>query len=222
MLKGSLFATLSVVTLILGAGVAHAGSGNLLYLEQESDALAADGNNFLSDQYLATNSSIGTPWNPATQKGNGNEADLTLSGNCPIVSPDCGHASLWQNNTDTSLVGYVAGWLGLTPLDPNTATIQVTGTGTATLFQSGGGNSANLTLEDGSGSIVQGGIDNSAALTLVGSAGGSIRQVGTGHSADLTVQGTGSATLNQLNILRSESFGPTVVTTNSDVTIARF
>jgi hypothetical protein len=205
------------------AAPALAGNGNTLYLIQESSPGTTDGNNFLSDQTRANYSSIGTLLHPAKQSGTGNEASITIKGDCSAVAAsDCGHVTFRQDNSTEGLVGIIAGLFNLAPLDPNLATVVIAGKGSADLRQLGGNNVASLSVVDGDGSIHQSGIDNVATLTLLGGAGGSISQIGNDHQGSLTVNsiGNGGASLYEWGSNQTYSSALTI-STNDWVSIYR-
>lgn len=192
-----------------------AGEGNLLYLLQDTTTGAVAGNSFSSDQSAASFSSIGTIETPATQLGDTNQADLTISGTG-------GSIALNQDNTSAAILGAALG---------NSAAISVLGGGAASVGQVGDHNLADLELIDGTGSISQNGNDNIAKLKLNAGVSGDIEQTGNTNVANLEVTGTASSSVTLIqsggmSYTGSYSGGatsapPITVYTNGTVTITQ-
>ena len=184
-----------------------AGDANVLNFVQISTG--ADGNALFIDQSGATGSLIaGDRLNilPATQVGNGNEADVEIRGNG-------GTLVLNQNN---ALTGLSVG---------NQAEAVIAGlSGFGSIVQLGDLNAATLSVQSpdafnpASGSIAQIGSGNTAALSVDGAgASGELRQFGNGNTNALSVEGTGTtASYTQIgNGLSNPNGGVSVVSNGS-------
>jgi len=209
-----LAALLAIAACLAGVGSAEAGTSNLLYLTQETDPGALDGNSFFSDQLLANASSIGSTSTPALQRGHGNSATVALESQCPVVSLTCGNVELSQDNSALSSPGTLA---------PNVASIVITGNGNASILQSGGGNTAHLSLSDtGLGTITQSGSGNQASLTLSGLGNeSSVNQTGNQNVANLTVTAGALGAGVHLTQAGGDTYTATIIT-NSSVTYTHF
>jgi hypothetical protein len=209
-----------------------AGSGNVLYLLQDSGSYPV-GESFQSDQSSSINSSIGSFEAPAFQGGSGDTATLTIDSSCARVSNSCGHADLTQEDDyDSALrghptaqffVGLLGGYVG-----PNSATISVTGQGSAAISQYGFGNDADITTTDGTGSIVQAGLGNHGKLTIMpltpGEQSGSfeLQQFGVGNSVNLMVAtpaGTSSHYTQIGAFLAPKTTAPVVISSSTPVDV---
>lgn len=207
--------SIRIRTLMLGAacivlpGAAIAGGGNEIYVLQES--ATGLGNKLEIDQSGANDSLVrglgDSELAPATQKGDGNSADLTITGNG-------GEIRLEQDNFATGQPG-------------NTANVTVDGGNLATVQQLGSGNLATLGV---SGSLTEGGIfqngdGNNALLTVSGSnTSGSVTQNGDGNETALTVTGNGTAvdyTLNGNSVTNVPGGGVQVINNGAQVTITQ-
>lgn len=179
-----------------------AGQGNVLYLVQDTTSGSGNGQSFQSDQHLSINSSIGTPLRPATQSGGDNSASITIDSSCGLVSTSCGYAALTQSNdyqraltaSGNTGIGRLLNGLSST-FGGNSATVSVTGQGTASASQYGFGNDASISATDASASISQIGLGNSARLTVTPLGAGAppsyaLNQIGLNNSANLVVIAT--------------------------------
>ena len=223
---------LAGVGLFLQGTPVLAGSGNILFLVQDSGGASGLGQSFSSDQSGSINSSIGSLRHPATQDGEGNSANVLILSNCPLVSNTCGHVDLSQNDFANAIavipalastIGpYVAG---------NTASVTVNGTGSATLSQQGFGNSASLLATDAKINIQQTGLDNSASLNMATSGGsgplaqGTIDQVGADNQVHLDVLASAGKTVSFTQIGTGLAYGtvanPVVVSTLHSISIVK-
>lgn len=190
------------------AGTASAGNGNELYLLQER-TFGTEGNTLSVDQSLANNSIIRglNSSQPATQKGDGNRAVLTIKGNG-------GRVSLLQNNSVLQGAG-------------NSAVVNLSGNALATVSQIGAGNTADLTVAGkfAQGSILQTGKSNNANLKVSGDgAKGLVAQVGNNNNTGLEVTGKGttvSYTLIGSNVTNVPAGGVQVYTNGAAVSITQ-
>lgn len=190
-------------------GAAIAGSDNEIYvLQQSSTGL---GNTLVIDQSNANESLVRglgeSEFAPATQKGDGNSADLTITGNG-------GEIRLLQDNFATGQPG-------------NAAKVTVGGDNLATVQQVGSGNLAELEVTGSlsEGSILQNGSQNDALLSVSGNnANGSITQNGDGNNTVLAVTGSGTSvdyTLVGDNVTNVQNGGVQVFTNGASVTITQ-
>ncbi|MEP9374472.1 hypothetical protein [Mesorhizobium sp. KR1-2] len=190
------------------AGTAGAGNGNKLYLLQEK-TFGTEGNTLSVDQSQANDSIIRglVSGQPATQKGSGNRAELTIDGNG-------GRVQLLQNNS-------ISGGAG------NSAVVNLSGNALAILGQVGAGNTANLSVagELAQGSIFQTGKFNNADLSVSGNrAKGLVTQIGNNITTGLSVTGTGttvSYTVNGNNVTNAPGGGVQVYTNGAAVSITQ-
>lgn len=190
------------------AGIASAGNGNELYLIQER-TFGAQGNTLSVDQSLANNSIIRglNSGQPATQKGDGNRAVLTIKG-------DGGKAGLLQDNSASGGAG-------------NSAKINLSGNAFAAVSQIGPGNVAILSVAGAfaQGGILQTGKFNKANLNVSGEgAKGLVTQVGNNNNTALSVTGTGttvSYTLVGSNVTNVPAGGVQVYTNGAAVSITQ-
>lgn len=220
----TVFASLSLVS------ASVAGSGNVLYLEQDSSNFAAAGEAFSSDQTLSSNSSIGAESAPAVQRGNGDSANIMIDSQCGLVSESCGHAGLTQvNDFSLALADHPRAaqvlWLLSAVVSGNSATVSVSGQGSGTVSQYGFGNQASLFIDASEpsalaaqGSITQVGLGNQASLrvALTGSstesADVSLNQYGIGNKAELGVKVPGGQSVSYTQIgVGLNYYDPTVV-----------
>jgi hypothetical protein len=159
-------------------GPAFAGSGNTLYLIQDSSVQPGLGNQATVDQTGASGSLIGTSLVPATQKGVLNQATLVVTGNGGTIQ-------LYQDNAAV-----------IAPTG-NLASIEVRNGGNAGVVQSGDGNAASVFVRGlTAGALVtQLGSDNLADVDVRGTlAAGVVFQKGDGNTAALDVRGFSQVT----------------------------
>lgn len=113
----------------------------------------------------------------ALQRGFGNSADITLTG-------DSGFVGLLQNNSSGGL--------------SNNAVVTLDGNGTALVSQQGSGNGANLSVSGprAVGAILQQGSGNDVDLTVAGAdARGTISQLGSNNTSSLAVVSANGASV---------------------------
>lgn len=113
----------------------------------------------------------------ALQRGSGNTADVTLTG-------DRGFVGLLQDNASGGL--------------SNSAVVTLDGNGTALVSQQGAGNSANLSVSGprALGAILQQGSGNDVDLTIAGAdASGTISQLGSNNTSSLAVVSANGASV---------------------------
>jgi len=214
-----------------------AGEGNVLYLVQDTSPGSTSGQSFQSDQHLSINSSIG-----ARQSGADNSASITIDSSCTSVSTDCGYAALtqnndyqdaldhsgletWQQKLASTVLGFASNFGG------NSATVSVTGEGTASVKQYGFGNEASVSATDASGSINQIGVGNTASLEvsplhLAGTPGSvALNQIGLNNTANLVVLATAGTSSSYTQVGSGLSYGnssaPMRVTTTTSVDIVQ-
>jgi hypothetical protein len=191
---------------LLLSGTAFAGSGNTLYLLQENTYPGAAANNIDIDQSGGAYTTIGSGPTPAIQRGAGNQADLTLSGDCALSFPDCGTVTLYQDNSsDTLLQVSPAVTLPGAP-QGNVANVSVSGTGDASIVQVGDQNEADLALDNGHGSISQQGLSNIAKLEIQGNLTGSIAQTGNANVGDLLIYGAPGSSVSLTQTGNNQSY----------------
>jgi hypothetical protein len=177
---------IAAAALAVAASAASAGEGNVLYLIQEQDGVS--GNTFFANQAAASYTSIGTVGDPARQRGEGHEADVTISVDCMTLTP-CGTVALTQDNTPATLNAASPQIVVTGAKAGNTAVVTIAGIGNASITQIGDDNDATLQLGAGDGAITQTGLFNDALLEIAGEADGSIVQLGDSNAASLRVLG---------------------------------
>jgi hypothetical protein len=218
------------------AGVGFAGSGNVLYLLQDSGSYST-GESFQSDQSSSINSSIGWFEAPALQRGSDDSASVTIDSSCDSVSNSCGHADLTQDSDYISALARhpdAPGWLGpvLAGLSlfygGNSTNVTVIGQGSAEVRQYGFGNRADVTATDGAASIIQAGLGNYGKLTvtpLMGeekSGNFELKQFGIGNSVNLEVSTPAGTTSHYTQIgagLAPDSTVPVVISSNTPIDV---
>ena len=204
----------------------------MLYLVQDSGPAEALGQSFQSDQSRSIHSSIGSLLQPAEQDGQGNSANVLILSDCSFVSGSCGHVDLSQNDSANSLSSFPALASELGPyVAGNTAALSVNGTGNATLFQQGVGNTAYLSATDAKVSIQQIGLDNAASmnLTTTGETGslaqGEINQVGAANKAYVLVSAAPGNTVSYTQFGTGLTYGttssPVVVSTTQSINMVQ-
>lgn len=119
------------------------------------------------DRLMATQD----PSLPALQQGNGHTASITIAGNGAQVG-------LLQSNAPTG--------------SGHTATITALGAATALVGQLGDSNSAILSVDRGSGSILQEGLGNEASLSVGNGSSGLVSQIGNANTTSLDVPAGGA------------------------------
>lgn len=171
------WAAAALLAMVLGTPCL-AGGGNTLYVLQDATPRPDIGNRLTIDQSAATGARVGTALVPATQRGAGNSAELTMSG-------FGGSAQFMQDNSDAA-----ANPLG------NTLSIVAAGASLAAIVQAGDGNAAAIEVAPlSAASILQNGDLNDASLTVSGSlAAGTIIQNGNRNDANLSVGGFSAVT----------------------------
>lgn len=211
-----LLATTTAAIMLAASGLAFAGSGNTISIIQER-TFGVEGNTLVVDQTDADSSEV-TGLNRTTlgnsldstsaiQRGNGNEASLTIEG-------QGGTIQLLQDNSSSQGEG-------------NTATVDVSNGGLARVGQVGSGNLATLSVSGAltEGNIFQNGTDNTAGLTVDGTnASGTITQNGDNITTNLAVTGAGTSvdyTANGQNVTNVPSGGVQVYTNGATVTITQ-
>lgn len=190
------------------AGPAAAGNSNTIYVIQES-SLGGSGNTLTVDQSAANNSLVRglNEGEAAKQKGDGNEAILTIEGTGGVIE-------LLQDNSASGLPG-------------NRARVEVNGNALGTVSQIGSNNRAVLSVsgELAQGTIIQNGDLNTANLTVAGSdANGSITQTGGQTETQLNVLGAGTSvnyTVNGNGVSNVQAGGLQVFTNGATVTITQ-
>jgi len=191
---------------LLFAGIATAGDNNTLYLTQVGDGGALP-NTFYADQSNSVGNSI-----VASQSGSGNVAHIITSGLCDenLATP-CGSVGLHQTNTglETNERPVAVG----DTLARNYVSITSSGDSSATVLQTGDGNSATLNVVSGSGNIQQTGNDNLASLTVRDGTNGSIVQTNNHNTAALEVTGVPGAGASLTQTGGQTYTGPIVVNT---------
>jgi hypothetical protein len=219
-----LVAVIATGVLAGATGISFAGSGNVLYLLQDSGSSPGPvGESFQSDHSNSNFSSIGWPALPVRQSGAGDSATLTIISNCGAVSPTCGHADLTQGaysvDTDSApqrLAQDAKAALAGDYFDAN-GTLQAPGLNPAAVAlslsgvsdnASGANSSTILVTGPGSAAVTQYGTGNVATLT-VSSANGNLNQVGTGNNATVNVT-SGSFTFNQIGEFNSANLSMAV------------
>jgi len=220
-----------------------AGEGNVLYLVQDTSPGSTSGQSFQSDQHLSINSSIGTLLRPVTQSGDDNSASITIDSACTIVTQDCGHASLTQNNDyqdalagsglkpwQQDIVGAALGRLN-SQFGGNSAVVSVTGGGTASVAQYGFGNDASVSATDASASINQIGLGNTASLSVTPLGSGApasfaLNQIGLNNTAGLVVLATAGTSSSYTQVGANGTHGsptdPVSITTTSSVNVTHY
>jgi hypothetical protein len=215
----------------LAAFPAFAGSGNIIYLKQDS-TLGGTGNTIYVDQSGATNSQVGgidqvtsaTDDNsitfhkasnpaeyPALQEGSGNSASLTIRDDASHMGG--GVAYLLQNNSASDALG-----LG------NSALMSLTGPVFGAIAQEGSGNIANLSVSGTgtNGAIFQKGNQNNGKLTASGGGNIALIQNGNNLQSDLTVTAAnGSSVTYQTNGVNGAGTPASVITNAANVTITQ-
>jgi hypothetical protein len=221
MRRTTICSVIGAAAFVMSCGVAYAGDLNTIVIKQDN-TLGIGLNSLIADQSGATGSLIaGAKPNSgntlslsdtATQTGGNNTAELTIK---DAYGATGGQIGLLQSNT-TGLGG------GL-----NSAIVSVVGGGLGLVSQTGGDNTANLTVDGigASGSIYQNGIGNSAGLTVRGhDAKGSTVQNGDNSNINLLVSGTGTSasyTINGSNVTSISPGGVQVISNGATVTITQ-
>ena len=201
--------SLAVAAAALGVFAAatdsQAGDGNVIHIKQESPAGSQVGNSLSINQFEANDSLVAGPsvpallpylgltldtaaggsLRPALQRGEGNEATVTMKG-------DGGTLLLLQDTSPGRSLQAATGGTG------NAATVNTAGAALGAVIQMGTGNDATLDLDNSRGLIGQFGTDLTANLSVGDGGNGQIIQVGNGSTAALTVPEGASATYVQI------------------------
>lgn len=224
----SLSVAAAVVGVIAIAGGSQAGDGNVIHIRQESPAGSPVGNSLSIDQSGASNSLVAGPslpallpylgltldaaasssLRPAFQRGEGNEATVTMTG-------DGGSLLLLQDTSPG------------TPLQmpgsgtSNVAVVTTTGAALGAVIQMGTGNNAGLVLDNSRGLIGQFGTNLRANLDVEAGGNGQIIQIGNRSTAELSVPAGASATYVQMgnDLGTAGQTGVQVITTTNPGTI---
>ncbi len=209
---------------LLSAGPSLGGDNNAVYIKQESPVGSLAGNSLTIDQSAAQNSLVigpsvpsmlrfldidiqsgllGAP-RPASQRGEGNEATITMRGDggvLQLLQDTSPFQAMQQAGSDTS----------------NSATVTMTGAALGAVVQLGTGNTANLALNEANGLIAQLGTNLTADLEVTGpGSSGQVLQIGNRSSASVEILGSGTnVTYTQIGNDLSSSQGVEVFTTNS-------
>jgi hypothetical protein len=214
----------ATILTLLPASLSQAGDNNTVYIKQESPAGSLNGNSLTIDQSDATNSLLVGPsvsslagllnvslpsslqggQNPASQRGEGNEAKITMTG-------DGGALMLVQDTSPFQAMQPAGSGTG------NTATAVLNGASLGAVIQLGTANTANLQLEQANGLITQLGSNLRADLAVTGpDSRGQIVQIGSRNTADVEVQGSGTnVTYTQIGNDLTSSQTMEVFSTNS-------
>lgn len=190
-------------TTILLASAAWAGSGNTITVIQER-TFGTEGNTLTVDQSQADHSLVrGLLDEAARQKGNDNEATLTLEGYGGVIQ-------LLQDNSFTRGAG-------------NAAVVNAGANSIAAVAQIGSGNLATLDVSGtlARGTVLQTGSGNNANLTVEGTgANGLIAQIGRNNVTTLEVSGA-SVNYTVIGNNLSNAGGPQVYSNGATVTITQ-
>jgi hypothetical protein len=200
------FCALGLAAGMLLPGAAFAGNGNTLYLLQENTYPGAAANNIDIDQSAGAYTTVGSGSAPAIQRGAGNQANLTLSGDCAVSFPDCGTVSLYQDNSSDTLLRATPPVPLAGPPQGNVANVSVSGTGDASIVQVGDQNVADMVLDDGHGLISQQGLNNIAKLEIQGDLTGSIAQTGNANIGDLLISGAPGSSVSLTQVGNNQSY----------------
>lgn len=201
--------SLAVAAAALGVFAAatdsQAGDGNVIHIKQESPAGSQVGNSLSINQFEANGSLVAGPsvpsllpylgltldtaasgsLRPALQRGEGNEATVTMKG-------DGGTLLLLQDTSPGMRLQTATGGTS------NVATVNTAGAALGAVIQMGTGNDATLDLDNSRGLIGQFGTNLTANLSVGERGNGQIVQVGNGSTAALTVPEGASATYVQI------------------------
>lgn len=197
---------------LLLAGVALAGDNNTLYLTQVGDGGTLP-NTFYADQSNSVGNSI-----VASQSGSGNVAHIVTSGLCSdSLATPCGSVDLHQDNSGLE-TGEAPVAVGDT-LARNYVSVTTSGDSSASVLQTGDGNSATLNVVSGVGNIQQSGNDNVASLTVRDGTSGAIIQTNGHNTAALEVTGVPGAGASLTQTGGQSYSGPVVVDTINPGTV---